>query len=246
MANFIPLKNYILFCIDKLIETHHLDPPFLDVGCGRGDVSKYLLDKHHWHGKAIDVSLQAVQQAKSLLNQQDQVSISNGSIESEEKTYNTILFLDVIEHVENDIELLQKAYSLLNEKGNVIITVPSNPKEWRWDDEFYGHYRRYSAKDLETLLNRIGFKVQVIWDFTFPVFWLMRRLYTLIKRPPQESNCMYEKTKTSSLRNSWDMPIISKLLSHLRFFWAIVYRFQFHFFKKKHSWGHELIILAQK
>jgi len=246
MANFIPLKNYILFCIDKLITSNGLQGPFLDVGCGRGDVSKFLSEQYGWHGKAIDISEEAVEHTKSFLAQNEYINVSKSTIHEETELYGVILLLDVIEHIENDFEILEKANTLLNEQGAIIITVPSNPPEWRWDDEFYGHYRRYRAEDIRLSLEKAGFKVLTIWDFTYPVFWLMRRMYTFLKRPPKENDAISQKTEKSSLRDAWAIPGISGLLQHENWLWRCLYKIQFKYFKENPSKGHEIIILGRK
>ena len=39
MANFLPLKHHMFYCLDRFVERYGLHGPFLEVGCGRGDVS---------------------------------------------------------------------------------------------------------------------------------------------------------------------------------------------------------------
>jgi len=53
---------------------------------------------------------------------------------------------DVLEHIKNDQQVLRKLSSLLVKGGFLVMAVPSNPDEWSWDDDFYGHFRRYNVK----------------------------------------------------------------------------------------------------
>lgn len=68
MANFKPLKKYMIYLINELVEKHALSGPFLDIGCGKGDISMYFIKKG-WKGKAIDLSEEAVVATKITLSQ---------------------------------------------------------------------------------------------------------------------------------------------------------------------------------
>ncbi len=246
MANFPPLKNYIFYCLDRLSENRGLEGPFLDVGCGSGDVSAFLARKG-WPGKAIDISETAIRQAKKNLAACSGVQVSCQAIDQETGLYGVILLMDIIEHVEGDSVLLKHAAERLRPGGHLVISVPSNPREWRWDDDFYGHVRRYTREDLEKKLQGAGLAPLVFWDFTYPFFWIMRRLYTLIKRPPKHfEESKLERTVESSARNAWHFPLLARGLSANLFFWRWVYAFQFRYGRGQIARGHEMIVLARK
>jgi SAM-dependent methyltransferase len=246
MANFPPLKNYILYCLDRLIDQYNLTWPFLDVGCGSADVSCHLALRG-WQGKAIDFSDIAIHQAKKSLLIFQSIKLEQKSIFQETGTYKTILLMDVIEHIEDDNAALKKLYSLMVPDGHLVITVPSNPKEWRWDDDLYGHYRRYTVEEIKNKLVKANFEPIVFWDFTYPVFWIMRRLYTRLKSSPEDANTdKLAHSMESSAFNAWDMPVCANLLSRKSFLWDIVYKMQFACFKNKLGNGHEIMILARR
>lgn len=246
MANFLPMKNYILYCLNQLINQYNLKTPFLDIGCGNGDISRFVAAKK-WHGKAIDISQEAICRAQEELADFKGVSVELKSFFEEKTFYKTIFVIDVLEHLEDDYAALEKIYSLLNQGGHVIFSIPSNPREWRWDDNFYGHYRRYTREEIRKKLLAVGLEPLVFWDFTYPVFWIMRRLYTRLKSVPHERFIdKTERTKMSSLRSSWNIPVLSSLLSRDFFIWKVVYTMQFTFFKKKVEKGHGMIVLARK
>lgn len=246
MANFPPLKNYIFYCLDSLIAQYGLIGPFLDFGCGNGDVAEYLATRG-WHGKAIDISQDAVQVAKQRLSKHDNVIVQNKSVIEENGSFCSILAFDVLEHIEDDQAVLKKIYSLLNDGGYLVLTLPSNPREWRWDDDFYGHVRRYTTEQIREKLLAVGLEPIILWDFTYPVFWLMRRMYTFLKRPPKNSSeGKLTRTMISSCRNSWDIPLLSWLLSKNFIVWKLIYRISFRFYRHHLHKGHEMMVLAQK
>lgn len=246
MANFIPLKNYMFYSLDQFIERYGLRAPFLDVGCGVGDLSVYLAQKG-WQGKAIDDSLVAISRARDNLKLFPKVAVENKSLFDETGEFQTILIWDVIEHIKDDELALARLASLLAPGGHLLIAVPSNPREWRWDDDFYGHYRRYSKQDMENKLKKVGLPPVAFWDFTYPLFWIMRRLYTFLKKPSISVDGQKEdKTSVSATVNAWDIPVISGLINKTNFIWRLVYNLQFRFFRDKVEQGHEMFVLAQK
>lgn len=245
MANFLPLKNYMFYCLDEFIARYNLVPPFLDVGCGIGDVSRYVASKG-WEGKAIDFSAVAVENARHNLTMFPQVEVEKRSLLDETGAFNTIFLWDVIEHIEDDDRALAQVASLLLPNGHALISVPSNPDEWRWDDDFYGHYRRYTVEEMSARLVDVGLTPLVFWDFTYPVFWAMRRVYTRLKSPDDANADHGVKTKASSTHNAWDIPVISYLLNGQFLGWRLVYKIQFSYFRSKLSSGHEMFVLARK
>jgi len=246
MANFPPLKHYILYCLDRLIGQYGLEPPFLDVGCGIGDVTRHVALKG-WHGMAIDASDLAIEAAKKTLASLEAVEIRKKSLSEATGTFKTVLVMDVLEHAENDDTALEKISSLLARGGHVVITVPSNPGEWRWDDVFYGHHRRYAPKEIRNKLMKAQLETIVIWDFTYPVFWIMRRLYTRLKSMPVDiEQDKAARTEMSSTVNAWDIPVVSCLVSGRSPFWKLVYRLQFDWFRGRLRNGFEMIVLARK
>ena len=87
------------------------------------------------------------------------------------KKYNTILYLDVIEHIKEDKKEIMKALNLLKKNGNLIINVPAFPYLYSNFDKDVGHYRRYSKSDFKKKLQGLNFqKVNLIYFDTIGFF----------------------------------------------------------------------------
>lgn len=88
-----------------------------------------------------------------------------------------VVLLDVLEHVEFPIEVLQHVHSSLSDDGAVIITVPAHPWLYsRWDEQL-GHFRRYTVREFRSQANAAGFRVQWLnyWNsFTLPAALAVR------------------------------------------------------------------------
>ena len=72
----------------------------------------------------------------------------------------------------------------------------------------------YTIEDISQKLVDAGLNPLVFWDFTYPVFWLMRRAYTRLKAfSVNVEKDILTRTAMSSSINAWEMPLCSSLLS---------------------------------
>lgn len=91
---------------------------------------------------------------------------------------------DVIEHVADDREFLIGCRQALEPEGYLYITVPAHQTLWSVDDEYAGHYRRYSHARLVDVMKSAGFDVVKVTSFfsalVVPLF-LFRTLPSKLK-----------------------------------------------------------------
>lgn len=245
MPNFVPMRDYTMSMIDEMIETHGLQSPFIDVGCGQGDVALHLSRRHGWDGVAVDSSPGAAAAARTALRDSD-VAVMERPLTEITGQFNTVVLSTVIEHIEDDHAAVERLRQLLPAEpgaGHLVMSMPTNPSsEWRWDDDFYGHYRRYTRDAVEELLSSSGFRLVEFWDYTFPVFWAMRRTYTRLLPAKQPAADMKEaNTADSSLNSAWDSGAGSTLAPRLPG-WGLVQRTQRRF--RDGDRGFEAICLA--
>src|SRR5262249_10002097 len=72
-------------------------------------------------------------------------------------SFDVVLALDVIEHVADDVTLLQEARRVLRPGGVLVVTVPALPWLWSAHDDVNHHYRRYTFNTLRRSLRAGGF-----------------------------------------------------------------------------------------
>ena len=69
----------MFYCLDRLLSQYDISPPFLDVGCGVGDISRYVATKG-WYGKAIDFSNIAIEKARLNLSTYKYIEVEKKSL----------------------------------------------------------------------------------------------------------------------------------------------------------------------
>jgi trans-aconitate methyltransferase len=87
------------------------------------------------------------------------------------------LFLDVLEHVEDDVLFVQEYAKKLKSGTYVAVTVPAFQFLFSGHDLFLDHYRRYTIASLEKCLSAAGLKVlksRYYFFFLFPAIALVR------------------------------------------------------------------------
>ena len=87
------------------------------------------------------------------------------------KKIDTIIMLDVLEHIENDdIFLKETVNKLLKSNGKIIITVPAHQFLYNKHDTFLKHYRRYNVKMIKELCHKTNYKIVNYHYFYFSLF----------------------------------------------------------------------------
>jgi len=83
------------------------------------------------------------------------IKFYNQIFKLKENKYDTIIYLDVLEHIKNSKEELIKAFKSLKKNGHLIINVPAFQHLYSDFDKDVGHYKRYQKKDFEDLIKML-------------------------------------------------------------------------------------------
>jgi SAM-dependent methyltransferase len=84
----------------------------------------------------------------------------NAGSELKQYSFDTIVCLNVLEHIEDDLKALSRMHELLAPGGRLVLLVPSFQFLYGTVDQALGHYRRYTRKDLLPVMKRAGFIVE--------------------------------------------------------------------------------------
>lgn len=160
---FVGRRNIVLHLLNREIASDpHLHAPLrlLDVGTGGGGILPYLSR----YGSVIAVDPEPAAVAAASARSFD---VRKGGLPSDlpfgpDEKFDVITMLDVIEHVEQDLESLINVRRLLMPHGRIIVTVPAFQFLWSGHDVINEHKRRYRNRELRAKLERAGFKVRLI------------------------------------------------------------------------------------
>lgn len=181
--------------------------PVFDVGAGSGILTKELV-KRKFDVYALDVEKRACELCSRFTKNTICSSFDKLNTKNLPK-FKSIVLADVIEHVENDIDFIKKAHDLLEENGELIISVPYAMFLWTKNDSERGHKRRYGISELKKKLEICGFRIEKIflWNFlsVFPI--LLGKIFS--SRIPHES---LSESKFNSLLSFYFRNFENKIL----------------------------------
>ena len=171
------LKNYNRWIYEQL--KYYLGRRILEIGAGVGSITRYLLCADQL--TIVDISDENISYLKRYFQEYPHVRILKqditNSMQEELKIndFDTIVCLNVLEHIENDRGALINIHALMKEDARLIITVPALPFLMGSLDFAHGHYRRYTKSGLLDLLKSTGFSVEKInyFDFLGTLGWFL-------------------------------------------------------------------------
>lgn len=153
----------------------------LDIGCGTGANLK-ILGSTGFNVVGIDRSIYALSLTSKKLN----FPLINGDLNKlpvRPESVGLIVAMDVLEHLENDMNGIHEFYQALKGGGLLILTVPAFKSLWGIQDVVTGHKRRYSLKEISNKLRLGGFDILRSSYFNFFLFFpifLGRRMIHLL------------------------------------------------------------------
>jgi SAM-dependent methyltransferase len=104
---------------------------------------------------------------------------ASGESFPKDQNFDTVVCLNVIEHVPDDVGALRNIHNVLADGGTAIILVPFGPKLFGSLDEVLGHCRRYTEEQIISAAQQAGFQVEKILKFNrpgVPAWWLNGKL----------------------------------------------------------------------
>ena len=133
--------------------TPFLKGDVLEVGAGIGEstVSLCSTTQNSWLCLEPDEQLaKEIDQKKEKGYLPSFVEVITGTLDSmaTHRQFDTIIYIDVIEHIENDGQELQHAAGFLRPGGHIIILAPAHQYLFSAFDKAIGHFRRYNKKIL--------------------------------------------------------------------------------------------------
>lgn len=166
------MNNYNQWIYDTIAP--YLGRRILEAGCGNGNITRYILQRsgiERYVG--VDLSsafCRSLEQSAwpqapgtcvfKALDLQDP-----GLVDLAQPPFDSIVCLNVLEHIEHDRELLERMLTMLEPGGRLILIVPAFQQLYGTIDAIDHHYRRYTRPRLTSLVQRAGFNVRCAFYF---------------------------------------------------------------------------------
>ncbi|MCS7043699.1 MAG: glycosyltransferase [Bryobacteraceae bacterium] len=156
----------------------------LEIGAGIGNLTRRLAPKRELY-IASDIDDGHLARLAARLSHRPQVRVARIDLSRCEDflpfagQVDTVVCLNVVEHVEDDRLALRNIHDVLAPGGRAIILVPEGPGIYGQLDVVLGHFRRYTEAELRQKMLEAGFELERLFGFnrvTRPGWWWNGRL----------------------------------------------------------------------
>lgn len=150
-----------------------------EVGAGSGTFSSLLLQRPITELIAVEPSQEMYPLLAERFNANERVMCKQSfflDLSAQYKEYfDSVLYINVLEHIKDDEKELRYVYESLKKGGVVCIFVPALQWLYGEHDRSVGHQRRYYKKQLKDLLGKTGFELVTIryFDIVGVLPWLL-------------------------------------------------------------------------
>ena len=138
-------RKYIYLLIKKYVSND-----VLEVGAGIGSFTK------NYRKKIRNLTLSEIDDSNfnfltKKFKDKNNIKVINSFTGQISETFNTILHLNVLEHIEKDVEEINQALKKLKPNGHLIILVPAHNELYGKFDKAIGHIKRYKIDFFKSL-----------------------------------------------------------------------------------------------
>jgi len=170
----------------------------LEVGSGIGNMSCFLADRE------LVVLTDTEQSYRDVLTERYgdlpnvevvDLSLPRIPVEVSHRKFDTIVCLNVLEHIDEDRDSLAAMRSLLEIGGHLVLLVPALPAIYGTLDKQLGHFRRYTPRLLRSLYAEVGLAMRRLEYFNMAgiVGWFVAGRILRRKLIPTGALGVYDK-----------------------------------------------------
>jgi glycosyltransferase involved in cell wall biosynthesis len=150
----------------------------LEAGAGIGNITAHLLDRELI--VAADDNASYLERLAANFSNNPNVRTaeinlerSDGILNLSEHRFDTIVCVNVIEHLKADEEVLHTFFEILQPGGRAIILAPQGRWLYGSIDRALDHHRRYSRAEMRQKMEGAGFEIEEIFGLNriAPPFW---------------------------------------------------------------------------
>jgi len=199
MLDLLLLRSWHIRKVLRQIEKEKKAPlSVLDAGSGFGQYDYYMARRHKdWHIKGVDVKPEQIADCNVFFDKIGWKNVRFAKADltafDEKETYDLILCVDVMEHIEADEKVLKNFYRAIKKGGMLLISTPSDQggSDVHHQDHEEGepsfideHVRDgYGIREITDKMKRAGFsKTEVYYQYgpSGKLGWKLSMKYPII------------------------------------------------------------------
>ena len=161
----------------------HVGDRVLEIGAGIGNLTNQFIPRELYVASDINPHylyyLSSYAHGKPYLQVLHLDAGNPEDFKGLEGQFDTVLMINVLEHLPNEQVALRNIYSALAPGGRAVILVPRGPSLYGSLDDVLGHRERYTSASLRSGLEQSGFRVETLFDFnrcSVPGWWFNSRI----------------------------------------------------------------------
>lgn len=143
--------NWKAYFRDQLLP--HVRGAILEVGAGIGANTPWFAQSGYARWVCLEPDAALCEQLRSNVRGLRDVEVVSGVLANlpAERSFDAILYLDVLEHIEDDRAELRHAAARLRPGGSLVVLAPAHPWLFSAFDRAIGHFRRYTRASLRAV-----------------------------------------------------------------------------------------------
>jgi glycosyltransferase involved in cell wall biosynthesis len=136
----------------------------LEVGAGSGTMTRFLYGRELI--VATDRETPYIDRLRNAFRRRPGIAVerldldNDDAVELSRYSFDTVLCINVLEHMADDTAALRRANQLLMPGGRIVVFVPAGTKLYGSLDRGVGHQRRYDKDDIAEKLRSAGFEIE--------------------------------------------------------------------------------------
>ncbi len=150
----------------------------LEIGAGIGNITNWMIPRDLY--VASDINPNYLHYLQNYAAGKPYLKIARVDLEDPasfadlEESFDTVICLNVLEHVKDPLVSLSNIFNVLEPGGRLLLYVPSGPRRFSTLDEALGHRCRYDRETLGSELTTTGFEIEHLTSFnrfSVPGWW---------------------------------------------------------------------------
>jgi SAM-dependent methyltransferase len=203
LEDLIVARNYYRWVLS--IFKPYLGNTIAEIGAGTGNFTGFLSEEKIKKIFAFEPSGNMYPLLSDKFKKDKRVTVINTYLKEKHQEFlnffDSVLYVNVLEHIEEDRKELSYAYKTIKQNGYILIFAPALSFLYSEFDKKIGHFRRYSKKGLINIVRESGFSIEDIryFDLAGIIPWYI--FFVFLKKTTTKANIsMYDKLIVPPMR----------------------------------------------